>query len=119
MRLSVWFKLLYDWDYAAATSELASIKDEQSALTVLSCTSHLLAETGRTRDADEMVHRMLSYDPQSAELIGELGCIDYYRGDYENAMRYYREAVARIRTRRYRIGDWGRRCRCRVNMVKR
>jgi TolB-like protein/tetratricopeptide (TPR) repeat protein len=87
-------KLLYDWDYAGASSELASIKDEESALTVLSCTSHLMAQTGRTRDADEMVHRMLGYDPQSAQLIGELGCIDYYRGDYENAMRYYREAVA-------------------------
>jgi tetratricopeptide (TPR) repeat protein len=87
-------KLLYDWDYAGATSELASIKDEQSALTVLSCTSHLMAQTGQTRSADEMVHRMLGYDPQSAQLIGELGCIDYYRGDYENAMRHYREAVA-------------------------
>ena len=87
-------KLLYDWDYAGATSELASIKDEESALSVLSCTSHLLAETGRTRDADEMVHRMLGYDPQSAQLIGELGCIDYYRGDYENAMRHYRDAMA-------------------------
>jgi TolB-like protein/tetratricopeptide (TPR) repeat protein len=88
-------RLLYDWDYAAAASELASVKDEQSALTVLSCTSHLMAQTGRTRDADEMVHRMLGYDPQSAQLIGELGCIDYYRGEYENAMRHYREAVAK------------------------
>jgi tetratricopeptide (TPR) repeat protein len=88
-------KLLYNWDYAGATSELASIKDQESALTVLSCTSHLMAETGRTRDADEMVHRMLGYDPQSAQLIGELGCIDYYRGDYENAIRYYREAMTR------------------------
>ncbi len=88
-------KLLYDWDYAAAASELASVKDEQSALTVLSCTSHLMAQTGRTRDADEMVHRMLGYDPQSAQLIGELGCIDYYRGDYENAMQHYREAMAK------------------------
>jgi hypothetical protein len=33
-------KLLYDWDYAAATSELASAKNEQSALRELSCTSH-------------------------------------------------------------------------------
>jgi TolB-like protein len=74
-------KLLYDWDYAGATSELASIKDEESALTVLSCTSHLMAQTGRTRDADEMVHRMLGYDPQSAQLIGELGCIDYLVSD--------------------------------------
>ena len=88
-------KLLYSWDYAAAASELASVKDEQSALTVLSCTSHLMAQTGRTRDADEMVHRMLGYDPQSAQLIGELGCIDYYRGDYENAMVHYREAMAK------------------------
>jgi TolB-like protein/Flp pilus assembly protein TadD len=87
-------KLLYDWDYAAAASELASAKSEQSALTVLSCTAHLMSQTGRTRDADEMVHRMLGHDPQSAQLISELGCIDYYRGDYENAMGYYREAVA-------------------------
>ena len=38
---------------------------------------------------------MLGYDPQSAQLIGELGCIDYYRGDYEGAMRYYRDAMAK------------------------
>jgi tetratricopeptide (TPR) repeat protein len=87
--------LLYDWDYAAASSELASAKSEQSALTVLSCTAHLMAQAGRTRDADEMIHRMLGYDPQSAQLIGELGCIDYYRGDYEGAMVHYREAMTK------------------------
>jgi TolB-like protein/Tfp pilus assembly protein PilF len=88
-------KLLYDWDYAAAASELASAQNEQSALTVLTCTSHLMAQTGRTRDADETVNRMLAYDPQSAQLIGELGCIDYYRGDYQDAMQNYREAMAK------------------------
>ena len=88
-------ELLYNWDYAAAASELASVDNEQSAMNMLSCTSHLMAQTGRTRDADEMVHRMLGYDPQSAQLIGELGCIDYYRGDYESAMRHYREAMAK------------------------
>jgi len=88
-------QLLYNWDYAAAASELASAKDEQSAMSVLSCTAHLMAQTGQTRGADEMVHRMLGYDPQSAQLIGELGCIDYYRGDYENAMQNYREAMAK------------------------
>jgi TolB-like protein/Tfp pilus assembly protein PilF len=87
-------KLLYNWDYAAAASELASFKNEGSALTALSCTAHLMAQTGRTRDADERVHQMLEYDPQSAQLIGELGCIDYYRGDYENALQHYREAMA-------------------------
>jgi len=88
-------KLLYNWDYPGAISELASAENEQSALTVLSCTSHLMAQTGRTREADEMVHRMLGYDPQSAQLIGELGCIDYYRGDYANAMLHYRDAMAK------------------------
>jgi TolB-like protein len=87
--------LLYNWNYAAAASQLASVKDEQSAMTVLSCTSHLMAETGRTRDADEMVQRMLGYDPQSAQLIGELGCIDYYRGDYNHAAQHYRDAMAK------------------------
>jgi TolB-like protein len=90
-------RLLYDWDYAGAAAELASVKDEQSALTALSCTSHLMLQTGRTRDADEMVHRMLGYDPQSAQLIGELGCIDYYRGDYQGAMQSYRDAMAKDR----------------------
>jgi TolB-like protein len=88
-------ELLYNWNYAAAASELASVDNEQSAMNMLSCTSHLMAQTGKTRDADEMVHRMLGYDPQSAQLIGELGCIDYYRGDYESAMRHYREAMAK------------------------
>jgi hypothetical protein len=99
-------ELLYKWDYAAAASELASIKDEESALTVLSCTSHLMAQTGQTRGADEMVHRMLRYDPQSAQLIGELGCIDYYRAV---TTRTRCGTIARrwrqIHTRRYRIGD--------------
>jgi TolB-like protein len=86
--------LLYHWDYGAATAELSSAKGEESAMTVLSCTSHLMAETGQTRDADELIHRMLGYDPQSAQLIGELGCIEYYRGRYEEAIRQYREAMA-------------------------
>jgi TolB-like protein len=86
-------RLLYDWDYAGALSQLSSAENEQSAITVLSCTSHLLAQTGHTRDADELVHRMLGYDPQSATLIGELGCIDYYRGDYDHAIQSFREAM--------------------------
>lgn len=87
-------QLLYNWNYAAAASELSSVKNEQSAMTALSCTSHLMLQTGRTRDADEMVQRMLGYDPQSAQLIGELGCIDYYRGDYNIALQHYRVAMA-------------------------
>jgi TolB-like protein len=86
-------ELLYNWDYAAALSQLSSVDNEQSAMTVLSCTSHLLAQTGQTRAAEELVYRMLGYDPQSPTLVGELGCIDYYRGDYEHAIRFFREAM--------------------------
>jgi TolB-like protein len=85
--------LLYNWDYAAALSQLSSADSQQSALTVLSCTSHLLFTTGNTRAADELVHRMLGYDPQSPALIAELGCIDYYRGDYDHAIKFFREAI--------------------------
>jgi TolB-like protein len=86
-------ELLYHWDYAAALSQLSSADSEQSAMTVLSCTSHLLFQTGHTRAAEELVQRMLGYDPQSPALIGELGCIDYYRGDYDHAIRFFREAM--------------------------
>jgi TolB-like protein len=86
-------ELLYDWDYAAALTQLSSADSQQSAMTVLSCTSHLLFATGNTRAADELVHRMLGYDPQSPALIAELGCIDYYRGDYDHAIKFFREAI--------------------------
>ena len=39
-------KLLYDWDSAGAASELASVSEQQSALTALSCTSHLMMRRG-------------------------------------------------------------------------
>ena len=77
-----------------------------------------MAQT-QTSDADEMVHRMSGYDPQSAQLIGELGYIDYYRSDYENAMRNYREAMVKDPHSPVPYWAWRRRCRCRVNMVKR
>jgi TolB-like protein len=85
--------LLYDWDYATALAQLSSADSQQSAMTVLSCTSHLLYSTGNTRAADELVHRMLGYDPQSPALVAELGCIDYYRGDYDHAIKIFREAI--------------------------
>jgi tetratricopeptide (TPR) repeat protein len=37
---------------------------------------------------------MLEFDPRSAALIAELGCINYYGGKYDESIRYYRQALA-------------------------
>ena len=86
-------ELMYDWNYAAAASEMESAKAKESAISSLGCTSHLLEQMGRSRNAEESVNRMLTFDPKSALLIGELGCINYYRGSYEDAIRDYRQAL--------------------------
>lgn len=52
-----------------------------------------------------MLTRMLTYDPNSASLIAELGCSEYYRGDYDAALRHYHEAV-RLAPR-YPVSYWG------------
>ncbi|MGA9719398.1 MAG: tetratricopeptide repeat protein [Acidobacteriaceae bacterium] len=86
--------LVYDWDYAAAQAELAVADSRESAITSLACTVHLLDQSGRRRHAEEDIRQMLEFDPRSPALIGELGCINYYGGKYEEAIRYYRQAVA-------------------------
>ena len=85
--------LLYDWRPSAAAEEMNAAGAEEAAISTLTCTAHLIGQAGRHRDAAEMLTRMLSYDPNSASLIAELGCAEYYRGDYESALRHYREAV--------------------------
>jgi TolB-like protein len=88
--------LVYDWDYAAAESELAAADARESAIRALSCTAHLhlLGDREHTRHAEEDLHRMLEFDPHSTALINELGCVSYYEGRYEDSIRYYREAIA-------------------------
>lgn len=86
--------LLYDWDYGAAQTELATADSRESAISSLSCTAHLLDQSGRTRHAEEEIYQSLEFDPRSAALIGELGCINYYGGKYEESVRLYRQALA-------------------------
>jgi tetratricopeptide (TPR) repeat protein len=88
--------LVYDWDYAAAENELAVADARESATRALSCTAHLhlLGDREHMRHAEEDLHRMLEFDPHSAALIGELGCVSYYAGRYADSIRYYREAIA-------------------------
>ncbi len=85
--------LLYDWDYAGATSELEKEGATRSAMSMLACTAHLRERSGQARSAEEEVRRQLSYDPQSEMLISELGCAAYYEHHYDEAVRSYRTAM--------------------------
>ena len=85
--------LLYDWDYASATSELEKEGATRSAMSMLACTAHLRERSGQARGAEEEVRRQLSYDPQSEMLISELGCAAYYEHHYDEAVRSYRSAI--------------------------
>jgi tetratricopeptide (TPR) repeat protein len=85
--------LVYDWDLPGAEGELALAGAQRAAISTLTCTAHLLERTGHPHVAEEMLGRMISYDPQSSSLIGELGCVDYYRGNYDAAIQRYREAI--------------------------
>jgi serine/threonine protein kinase len=85
--------LVYDWDYPAAASELASADAETDVFHVLSCSTHLMHEAGKSRHAEDLLHRMEANDPESVAVISELGCVAYYRGDYQEAITHYQEAL--------------------------
>jgi TolB-like protein/Tfp pilus assembly protein PilF len=85
--------LLYDWDLSAAEIEMSTAGAEPAAIGTLTCTAHLMSRTGKSRSAEEMLGRLLTYDPQSAALIAELGCVDFYRGNYDSALRHYHDAL--------------------------
>lgn len=86
--------LVYDWTPSAAAAEMTTAGAQEAAISTLTCTAHLIGEAGRHRNAEEMLTRMLTYDPNSASLIGELGCVEYYQGSYDAALRHYRQALA-------------------------
>jgi TolB-like protein len=75
--------LVYGWNLRQAENELASAETRLSAIHTLSCTSHLYHFMGseHIRHADEDVRRLLEFDPHSASLIAELGCVSYYEAD--------------------------------------
>src|SRR5580698_4954978 len=85
--------LVYDWDYPAAAVELASADAENDVFHVLSCSTHLMHETGKSRHAEDILHRMEENDPESVAIISELGCVAYYRGDYQAAVSHYQDAI--------------------------
>jgi TolB-like protein len=88
--------LVYDWDLSGAQKDLAASDARESAMHTLSCTAHLhlLGDPDHMRHAEEDVRRMLEFDPHSAGLISELGCVSYYAGRYGDSIHYYRQAIA-------------------------
>ena len=85
--------LVYDWDHQAAEAELSRANSQQAAIGTLGCMAHLLERTGRTQNAEEVLQRLLVYDPTSSALVAELGCVDYYRHNYPAALHHYQEAM--------------------------
>ncbi len=85
--------LVYDWDPIAAKGEMSLAGAEEAAMGVLSCTAHLLEGSGEPRVAEAMLERRMRYDPESAALIAEMGCVHYYRRDYPQALANYRQAM--------------------------
>ena len=97
--------LLYDWKPSAAAAEMDPAGAEEAAISTLTCTAHLIGQSVRHRNGAEMLTRMLTYDPNSASLIAELGCSEYYRGDYDAALRDYHAAIRA--DPRYPVAYWG------------
>jgi DNA-binding winged helix-turn-helix (wHTH) protein/TolB-like protein/tetratricopeptide (TPR) repeat protein len=85
--------LLYDWNQAAARSELEPAGSTRSAVSSLACTAHLLSQAGQPRKADEILQNSLAYDPESGTLINELGCVAYYHRRYEDAVTHFKKAM--------------------------
>jgi len=86
--------MMYDWDLAAAQRELSQIDSRQNAIWHFGCAAHLFERNGNTRHAQEDLQRMLELNPESPVLIGELGCVQYYAGHYEESIRLYRQSLA-------------------------
>jgi TolB-like protein/Tfp pilus assembly protein PilF len=85
--------LVYDWNLNAAAAEMNTAGAESAAIGNLACTSHLMMLSGRPGTAEEILGRMLTYDPESVALITEMGCINYYRGNYAAALQHFEEAL--------------------------
>jgi len=87
--------LLYDWDYGEAQRQLllASGRMNQGALSNLSCSTHLLASTGRGPRAEMELQSALLSDPLSVTLQSELGCNSYYSRQYDRAIREFQKAL--------------------------
>ena len=86
---------LYDWDRVAAEREFRrAIALDRSDATASQWLAELLAEEGKPEEAEREIRRALEIDPLSLVSNGDLGLLSYYRRDYGQAVRAYRQTLA-------------------------
>lgn len=87
--------LTYDWDYHEAQRQLilTNGRINPAAIQILACSTHLMSQTVRSVNAEQEIRQVLSVNPLSAALWGELGCTAYYRRQYELALQGYKRAL--------------------------
>lgn len=86
---------LYDWDRAAAERELRrALELDRNYAAAYQWLAEMLAEQGKTEEADREIRLALEIDPLSLVANGDRGWFSYYRRDYEQAVRYYRQTLA-------------------------
>ena len=86
---------LYDWDRAAAERELRrAVELDRNDAAACQWLAELLAEQGRAGEADREIRRALEIDPLSLVANADQGLFSYYRRDYEQAVRSYRQTLA-------------------------
>lgn len=81
--------LVFEWNYPEAEKELATAAICRRAIMTLACTAHLLAQTGRGHDAERQIRHTLEFDPRNPVMVAELGCNDYYRCRYDDAIGHF------------------------------
>jgi TolB-like protein/tetratricopeptide (TPR) repeat protein len=86
-------RLVYEWDLAAAEAELSSAAICRRAISTFGCAAHLLSQSGRGREAEHEIRQNLAADPYNAALVAELGCNNYYRRRYEQALYHFHAAA--------------------------
>ena len=86
---------LYDWDRAAAERELRrALELDRNYAAAYQWLAEMLAEQGKTEEADREIRLALEIDPLSLVANGDRGWFSYYRRDYEQAVRNYRQTLA-------------------------
>ena len=86
---------LYDWDRAGAERELRrAVELDRDYATAYQWLAEMLAEQGKAEEADREIRRALAIDPLCLVANGDKGLFSYYRRDYEQAVRSYRQTLA-------------------------
>ncbi|MBZ5587276.1 MAG: tetratricopeptide repeat protein [Acidobacteriia bacterium] len=86
---------LYDWDRAGAERELRrAARLDRNCSQALQWLAEMLAEQGRSEEADEEIRRAIEVDPLSLVINADRGLFAYYQRDYEPAVQYYRQTLA-------------------------